>query len=102
MNASPTQITIISASAAELSVEDPQRIESYRRYWAVEPWDPQKRKFVWQETVKDILHDLKVTQGQMQSIVAKYPVQIVGIGCPGCGGPVLFGPVLLKVSPGAI
>lgn len=90
MTASLTQIRIISASDAELSGEDPLRIESYRRYWAVKGWDAQKKKIIWQETLQQIVKTLDITHGKMTALVAKNPVHIEEVACPGCGGQVFI------------
>ncbi|MDJ0318867.1 hypothetical protein [Arthrobacter antibioticus] len=88
MTDSLTPITIISATDAQLSGEDPLRIESYRRYWAVEGWNPHKEKIVWAETLQEIVKTPGITGGKMGALAAKHPVLIEDIACPDCGGQV--------------
>lgn len=77
-------IRIIQADHTALTQESAERVEFYRRYWAIESWDPVKRNIVWAEGAAAIIKALGTTDGKVRTMLSTYPVHIEPLACGGC------------------
>lgn len=66
-------------------VESPSLIEAYRRYWAIQSFDDDKRTIRWAENrQKDFMSPLDVSRKELNAICNQRPVTFEGLRCPRC------------------